>query len=75
MPAITHKKAFGIYLWDTFEPPGEDTLLLTEVDTKEEAFNYITDHYNISSQGADRVEVVDRKGNIILKYRTTGTKK
>lgn len=37
-------KRFGVYLWDTFEKPGEDTYFLHETDTLDEATHWVEHH-------------------------------
>ena len=62
-------KAYGIYHWDTFD---DETILIAEADTRNEAWKYIQDNYKgrLSAQGADRVEIVDRLGNVVESYST-----
>lgn len=64
---IKHKKQFGVYHWDTFD---NRTFLQHEADTIDECNSFITKHYNtrLRDSGADRVEIVDDKGNIVEKY-------
>lgn len=66
---IQHKKEFGVYHWDTFD---NETLLLKDADTLDEAEGFITERYReqgrIASSGADRVEIVDRSGTIKAAY-------
>lgn len=61
---ITHKKEYGIYYWDTFD---NETFLVGEADTSVEAIEFVNDKYSdrIRRNGADRVEIVDLKGNIL----------
>jgi hypothetical protein len=61
---IQHKKAFGVYHWDTFD---NETLLVDEADTLEEADAIINERYKgrIAGNGADKVDVVDRDGRIV----------
>lgn len=59
---------FRVYLWDTFEMPGEDTTLLTEVPTLAEALRYIADHHGDRlrpKRGADRIEIV-YQGDVLV---------
>lgn len=66
--SIKHnKKEFGIYHWDTFD---NETFLIDEADTEQEAENKIKDRYGdrIHPNGADRVEIVDSKGDVIKKF-------
>ena len=64
---ITHKKKFGIYHWDTFD---NETILVGEADTLIEAEGFVQKKYGdrIRPTGADQVDIVDSKGNIIKKY-------
>ena len=66
---IQHKKEFGVYHWDTFD---NETLLKADVNTFDEAEEYITEWYRkqgrIAGSGADRVEIVDRSGTIKAAY-------
>ena len=68
MVGIEHKKEFGIYHWDTFD---NETTLVDEADTLEEAQQKVNANYkdSISGDGADRVEIVDSKGNIVAKFQ------
>lgn len=61
---IKHKKKFGVYHWDTFD---NETDLIGEFDTRKEASEFVQKRYGtrISPNGADRVEVVNNKGNIV----------
>lgn len=65
---ISHKKKFGIYHWDTFD---NKTILVDEANTEDEAVEKIKKKYTerISKDGADQVDIVDRDGNIIFKYK------
>jgi hypothetical protein len=65
--AISHKKKYGIYHWDTFD---NVTLLVDEADTIEQANSKIHNRYGsrFSMQGADCVEIVDKKGCIIARF-------
>lgn len=67
---ILHKKAFGIYHWDTFD---NETLLVGEADSLLEAIGFVLGRYHnrISKKGADRVDIVDSKGNVVEKYNVT----
>lgn len=64
---ITHTKEFGVYHWDTFD---NETLLIAEADTLEEAQDIVNERYKgrISGNGADQVDIVDKKGNIVGKF-------
>lgn len=63
---VQHKKEFGVYHWDTFD---NETLLLFETDSRDEADNFIIERYKkqgrISASGADKVEIVNRQGKIL----------
>ena len=63
-----HKKAFGIYHWDTFD---NETFLVDEADSLNEAQKKVLDKYGsrISASGSDQVDIVDQKGNIVAKYK------
>ena len=65
---IKQRKAFGIYHWDTFD---NETTLIDEADTIEEAQKKVNDKYGdkISADGADRVDIVDSKGNVAAKFQ------
>lgn len=62
-----HTKQYGVYHWDTFD---NETLLVGEADTLEEAEKLVTDRYRdrIRPSGADQVDIVDARGNIVRKY-------
>lgn len=64
---ISHTKKFGVYHWDTFD---NVTLLIEEKDTLKQAEEYVQQQYagRISSNGADRVDIVDKKGSIVRCY-------
>lgn len=64
---ITHTKEFGVYHWDTFD---NETLLIAEADTLEEAQDIVNERYKgrISGNGADQVDIVDKNGNIVGKF-------
>ena len=63
---IQHKKAFGVYHWDTFD---NETILIGEAATLEAAKKIVQKRYagRIGSDGADQVDIVDRDGNIVEK--------
>lgn len=65
---ITHTKNFGIYHWDTFD---NETFLVDQADSLQEAQNIVLEKYKgrISGQGADQVDIVDLKGNIVAKFK------
>ena len=64
-----HSKKFGIYHWDTFD---NATILIDEADTLKKAEDIVKKKYagriNAAS-GADQVDIVDDKGNIIRAYK------
>lgn len=67
-------KPFGVYHWDTFEPPGDDTSLVSEADTLAEARTWVSRHYagRLRSNGADRVQIVHWSGStgrVVAEYR------
>lgn len=64
---IQHKKAFGIYHWDTFD---NETLFLHEVDTLVESDIWVRGRYKdrIRADGADQVDVVNLSGDIVRRY-------
>jgi hypothetical protein len=64
---IQHKKNFGVYHWDTFD---NETFLVDEADTIKKAEEIVHDKYGdrIKNIGADQVDIVDKKGNIIKKF-------
>jgi len=61
---INHKKKFGVYHWDTFD---NETKLKYENDDYNDCMAWIAKTYEgrISGLGADRVEVVNKKGKIL----------
>jgi len=65
---IQHKKEFGIYHWDTFD---NETWLVDEADTVEEAEKMVMSRYGgqISSSGADQVDLVSRSGKVLKSWR------
>lgn len=65
---ISHTKKFGIYHWDTFD---NETFLVDQADTLEKATTIVMEKYKgrISGNGADQVDIVDLKGNIVSKYK------
>ena len=62
-----HTKEFGIYHWDTFD---NETILIAEADTLPEAEAKVTERYGgrVGPSGADKVEIVDRQGNVQRSY-------
>ena len=68
---IKHSKEYGVYHWDTFERDPEcSTILLDEFDKLDDARDYVAKEYKgrISGGGADKVEIVDSKGEVIDQY-------
>ena len=65
---IQHKKNFGVYHWDTFD---NETFLVGEADTLKKAEKVVGNRYGdrIGGNGADQVDIVDKKGNIVKKFR------
>lgn len=65
--AIEHKKAIGVYHWDTFD---NETILLKDCNTLEEAHQFIKEHYGdrIRLTGADRVDIVNRNGTVLERF-------
>lgn len=65
---IQHTKEFGVYHWDTFD---NETFLVDEFDTLDEAVKFVEeDKYKgrIRATGADQVDIVDKRGDIVKKY-------
>jgi len=64
---ITHSKEFGVYHWDTFD---NETILIHETNTLKEAQDFVNNSYKgrISSNGADRVDIVNKEGTIVAKF-------
>jgi len=64
---IQHKKEFGIYHWDTFD---NETFLVGEAKTLKKAIEKVVKRYGkrIRNDGADRVDIVDSKGNVVERY-------
>lgn len=67
MPTKEQTKEFGVYHWDTFD---NETFLIGESDTLDEARNLVQEKYKgrIKSTGADRVDIVNKLGNIVDHY-------
>ena len=65
---ISHKKQFGIYHWDTFD---NTTFFIHEADTLDEAVKWTREHYGdtLRPDGADQVDIVDKEGNIVKKFK------
>lgn len=65
---IEHKKEFGVYHWDTFD---NETFLIHETDTLEDAIKWTEEDYGskISPIGADQVEIVNKQGDIVKKWK------
>lgn len=68
--AIQHKKKIGVYHWDTFD---NETILINEFETFEEADKFVRSRYNgrIGPNGADRIDIVDKQGNILAEFLIT----
>ncbi len=62
---ISHTKAFGVYHWDTFD---NRTLLVHEADSKVDARIWVEGHCDIQVGGADEVDIVDGKGDIMARF-------
>lgn len=69
---IRHTKNFGIYHWDTLKPFGNDTILMMEADTLQEAIEKAKEHYGekFDNGGADRIDIVDSQGTIVEQFTT-----
>ena len=65
---IEHTKELGIYHWDTFD---NETLLVDEADTLNEAVEKVETRYKgrIRDDGADQVDIVNSKGDIVRKFK------
>lgn len=63
-------KEFGIYHWDTFEDPGDDTWLVDEADTLDQARELVKKKYGgrIGSGGADQVHIVRLSGRVLERF-------
>jgi len=63
----TQTKKYGVYHWDTFD---NVTLLLHEDNDLTKCKNYVTIRYagRIALDGADRVDIVDDRGNVLEKF-------
>jgi hypothetical protein len=68
MSGIQHKKPFGVYHWDTFD---NNTILIAERCTHDAAIKFIKSTYKkrINLNGADRVDIVDKAGNVVQSYK------
>lgn len=64
---IEHLKEYGVYHWDTFD---NENFLVGEADTQEEAENLVKERYGdrIRDNGADFVDIVNSKGDVVKKY-------
>jgi len=67
---IEHTKEFGVYHWDTVD---NETFLVSEANTLDEALTYVHEIYEdqISSNGADKVDIVDSKGNVVETFKVS----
>jgi hypothetical protein len=65
---IEHTKKFGIYHWDTFD---NETYMVDEADTLAKAESVVKKTYGerIRDTGADQVDIVDSKGNVVKSYK------
>lgn len=65
---VEHKKAFGVYHWDTFD---NETFLVGEADTLPEAEQMVESKYGsrISFNGADKVEIVSKTGEVLGEWQ------
>ena len=63
---IEHSKEYGVYHWDTFD---NTTFFDKDFDDLEEAKKHVEKKYNVRPDGADRVDIVDLKGNIVEKFK------
>jgi hypothetical protein len=67
-------KEYGIYHWDTFDEPGNDTVLVGEADDWVEAMSFVYQNYGdrIDFHGADQVQIVqfhNGQGTIIERFQ------
>ena len=64
---IKHKKKFGIYHWDTFD---NSTILIDEADTYKICEEKVKKRYKsrINNKGADTVEIVNLKGDVLKSF-------
>ncbi len=62
---IEHTARFGIYHWDTVD---DETMLLSQADTIKEAEEYVKKHCCVEAYGADQVDIVDLRGNVIRTF-------
>lgn len=62
------EKDFGVYRWDTFD---NETIMIDEFDTISNAKKFIKEHYGdrLRSNGADKVDIVDLRGNVISSHK------
>lgn len=65
---VLHSKEFGIYHQDTYAGV---TMFSEEADTIEEAREIVHSSYDgcIRSGGVDRVDIVNRDGQIVERYK------
>jgi len=61
----SHKKAFGVYLWDTFD---NETILLRDFNSRSAASRWARKSHPPQKNGADQIDIVNRRGDIIEKY-------
>ena len=65
---LTHKLKYGVYWWDTFD---NETDLVGEFNHLHNAVDFVESKYRdrLSSQGADKIEIVDDNGTIVKDWR------
>lgn len=66
--SIKHKKEFGVYHWDTFD---NEIILIFEDNSLAKTEKFVKERYKdrIKDNGADQVDIVNKQGNIIKKYK------
>lgn len=64
---IEHAKEYGVYHWDTFD---YETIMIFEDNDLEVCEEFVRERYKgrIKPTGADQVDIVTRRGNIVRKY-------
>ncbi len=65
--AIEHTSDFGVYHWDTFD---NESVLLDEFPTLVDSIRFVQQRYEgrLNSNGADRVDIVDKNGKIVKQF-------
>lgn len=58
-------KKYGVYHWDTFD---NRTIRVHETNEMSEAKKYVSDNYNVSADGADRVDIVTKEGAVLHSF-------